>query len=234
MSGLRVATYNVHKCRGMDLRVNTARTLAIIQQLDSDIVAVQEIFEQQALFFADRLGKDFRFAGARQLAGEAYGNAIFSRLPLRNSVVHDLTISGREPRNCIRAQVELDEAHAVQLFALHLGTSFFERRKQAEKLLAKEMLGGSLPGTPRIVLGDFNEWTRGLVTYSLSSLMKDADVAEHLGRGRTYPGMIPFLHLDHIYYDEPLRLHQLRLHRTIDSLLASDHLPLVADFDLRA
>jgi endonuclease/exonuclease/phosphatase family metal-dependent hydrolase len=232
MISLRVATYNVHKCRGMDLRVNLGRTLAVLQQLDSDIVAVQEIFEQQALSFADRLAMDFRFAGARQLAGEAYGNAVFSRLPLGDAVVHDLTIAGREPRNCIGVRIDLDEGHAVHLFALHLGTSFFERRKQAERLLAKDVLDGSPARNPRIVLGDFNEWTRGLVTHSLSNLMKNADVAEHLGRGRTYPGMVPFLHLDHIYYDEPLRLHQLRLHRTIDSLLASDHLPLVADFQL--
>src|SRR5579875_2302427 len=99
MIHFRVATYNVHKCRGMDFRLNTARTFAVLDQLASDVIAVQEIFENQALFFADRLGCDFHFAPARELGGEPYGNAVFSRLPLRNPVVHDLTVPGREPRN---------------------------------------------------------------------------------------------------------------------------------------
>jgi hypothetical protein len=38
------------------------------------------------------------------------------------------------------------------------------------------------------------------------------------------------LHLDHIYYDGPLELLALDVHRTRKSLVASDHLPLVADF----
>lgn len=232
MTRFRVATYNVHKCRGMDFRLNAARTFAVLQQLSSDVIAVQEIFENQVVFFADRLGYDFRFAPARELGGEAYGNAVFSRLPLRNSVVHDLTVTGREPRNCLRVDFELHENQLLQVFALHLGTSFFERRKQADKLLSGKVLDGASPNPPRIVMGDFNEWTRGLVTHSLSTVMKNADVTEHLGRGRTYPGMIPFLHLDHIYYDDALHLRQMHLHRSFEALLASDHLPLIADFEL--
>ena len=109
MIRFRVATYNVHKCRGMDFRVNPARTLAVLQQLDSDVIAVQEVFEKQALFFAERLGVESRFAPAREFDGQLYGNAVFSRLGLRSSAVHDLTVSGREPRNCIRVELSLDK-----------------------------------------------------------------------------------------------------------------------------
>jgi endonuclease/exonuclease/phosphatase family metal-dependent hydrolase len=49
---------------------------------------------------------------------------------------------------------------------------------------------------------------------------------------RTYPGVFPVLHLDHFYYDRNLRLTSFRVHRTPTALLASDHLPLVASFDL--
>jgi hypothetical protein len=38
------------------------------------------------------------------------------------------------------------------------------------------------------------------------------------------------LALDHIYFDPSLVLEGLTVHRTRTSLLASDHLPLVADF----
>ena len=49
-------------------------------------------------------------------------------------------------------------------------------------------------------------------------------------RRRTYPGLFPILHLDHVYYDGPARGHDIfRFQRTRLSLVASDHLPLVAD-----
>ena len=53
---------------------------------------------------------------------------------------------------------------------------------------------------------------------------------KQLKRRRTFPGFLPMLHLDHIYYDGPLELLALDVHRTRKSLMASDHLPLVADF----
>jgi endonuclease/exonuclease/phosphatase family metal-dependent hydrolase len=85
-------------------------------------------------------------------------------------------------------------------------------------------------GGPRILLGDFNEWTRGLATRLLSLHLESADVRKHLRRSRTYPGLLPFLHLDHIYHDPGLEVERLALHRSRTALLASDHLPLVADF----
>jgi endonuclease/exonuclease/phosphatase family metal-dependent hydrolase len=84
------------------------------------------------------------------------------------------------------------------------------------------------------VLGDFNEWTRGLASRLLSAHLQSADVRHHLRRAKTYPGVLPFLHLDHIYYDDgALELKRLTLHKTRTALVASDHLPLIADFEIR-
>jgi endonuclease/exonuclease/phosphatase family metal-dependent hydrolase len=41
------------------------------------------------------------------------------------------------------------------------------------------------------------------------------------------------MHLDHIYYDAQLDIQHVALHRTKTSMIASDHLPLVADFCIR-
>jgi endonuclease/exonuclease/phosphatase family metal-dependent hydrolase len=51
---------------------------------------------------------------------------------------------------------------------------------------------------------------------------------------RTYPGVMPFLHLDHFYYDERLKLESFKLHRSRKALVASDHLPLLAQFLVRS
>jgi endonuclease/exonuclease/phosphatase family metal-dependent hydrolase len=61
-----------------------------------------------------------------------------------------------------------------------------------------------------------------------------AEPRAHLRFSRTYPGVLPFLHLDHFYFDKHLLLESFRLHRSRRALLASDHLPLVVEFALRA
>ena len=86
---------------------------------------------------------------------------------------------------------------------------------------------------PRVVLGDFNEWTHGLASRLLSEELCSADLSHHLRTRRTYPGPLPLVHLDHIYYDDrALKLERLTLHRSRLALVASDHLPLAADFRL--
>ena len=73
---------------------------------------------------------------------------------------------------------------------MHLGTSFIERRSQARKLISESILSdGKIPG-PRIMLGDFNEWTRGLVTRLLNEHFRTGDIRLHLKRSRTYPGLL--------------------------------------------
>lgn len=230
MSRLRIATYNVHKCRGIDWRVSPARILKVIQEMDADVLAIQEVFARDAIYLSENLRIPQVFGPARQLREHDYGNAVFSRYPILRTHNYDLSVSRREPRRCLRVDIQVGESRFVHLFAVHLGTSFFERRHQALKLVSAEILGGAGLAGPRILTGDFNEWTRGLVSRSLSQRMRSADLLHHLKRRRTYPGVIPLLHLDHIYYDEPLELVNLHLHRTPAALIASDHLPLIGEF----
>ncbi|MCU1294460.1 MAG: Endonuclease/exonuclease/phosphatase [Bryobacterales bacterium] len=227
MNRLRVATYNVHKCRGMDWRTRVPRVLKVMHELKTDVIACQEIFASQAHCVATGLNMRHVFGQARIQIGEPYGYAVFSRLPIIESEQFDLTVQGREPRRCLR--VSLDPG-PIQFFALHLGTSFFERRHQAARLLSEYVLERPEFKGSRIVVGDFNEWTKGLATEMLSRRLQIADLSVNLNRSRTYPGLLPFLHLDHIYYDPQFRLKDMGLHRTPAALVASDHLPLVACF----
>jgi endonuclease/exonuclease/phosphatase family metal-dependent hydrolase len=226
----RIGTYNVHKCKGLDWRVSPARVADVVACLQTDILATQEILIAQAEEISKRTGLPFTFGSARQHAGESYGNAVFSKLPILSHQNYDLTVSGREPRQCLRVSFQLASGPAVHLFALHLGTSFTERRKQAKLLLSPEVLLSGETQRGRIIVGDFNEWARGLVTQMLNERFESADIAMHLKRRRTYPGVLPFMHLDHIYYDADFKLKEMHFHRTKLALLASDHLPIVATF----
>jgi endonuclease/exonuclease/phosphatase family metal-dependent hydrolase len=122
-------------------------------------------------------------------------------------------------------------AHTLHLYNVHLGTAFLERRHQAGRLSA--IVHDKRVGRPKIVLGDFNEWMRGLATQMLTERLQSIDLRAHLRRRRTYPGVFPVLHLDHIYYEGQVEVARVELPRTRLSLMASDHLPLVAELRVR-
>jgi endonuclease/exonuclease/phosphatase family metal-dependent hydrolase len=236
----RIVTYNVHKCRGLDRRVRPERIVKVLREMRPDVVALQEVLSieghrrelDQARFLAGELGMDYCMGENRRLHGGAYGNVILSRLPIQRVENYDITWRGRERRGCLRADVRSDEHSLLHVFNIHLGTAFLERRHQARRLVSTEILNSAELRAPRVVLGDFNEWTHGLASRLLASHFESADLRSHLSRARTYPGVLPLLHLDHIYYDAALELKSLALHRSRTSLIASDHLPLVADFCL--
>jgi endonuclease/exonuclease/phosphatase family metal-dependent hydrolase len=71
-----------------------------------------------------------------------------------------------------------------------------------------------------------------IVTRTLSAEFHLTDLRSHLARTRTYPAILPFLHLDHIYLDHHFKIDKARFHRSRLSFLTSDHLPLVADMAL--
>ena len=155
---------------------------------------------------------------------------VFSKLPVVSTESHDLTVRGREQRQCLRVSFQLPSGNTAHFFAVHLGTSFTERRRQARDLLSPDVLLSSGTAKRRIIAGDFNEWSRGLATQMLSHHFESADILMHLKRRRTYPGVLPLLHLDHIYYDPDFKLRDMHLYRTKLALRASDHLPLIATF----
>ena len=234
----RVATYNTHKCRGMDGRIRPARVAEVLRELDADVIALQEVVsltggrreQNQAQYLADAVGFEFRIGETRKLRGAAYGNVLLSRLPLKQVEVYDLTASRREPRGCMRCDLEIAHGKIVHVFNVHLGTGYLERRKQAHMLMSREVLLAPALKHPRLVLGDFNEWTRGLVSRMLQQEFESVDIQLHLNRRRTYPGVLPLMHLDHMYFDRDLALEEFLLHRSRMALVASDHLPLVAEF----
>lgn len=238
---IRVATYNIHKCKGLDRRTDPARIAKIIAELDADVVAIQEILDvrdgQPKFDQARRIGDSLSsyrhcFGANRTLRGGQYGNMTLSRFPVQFCRNYDLTWRHRERRGCLRTDLLIPGSRVLHLFNVHLGTSFVERRHQARMLLSDDVLSHNNWSGPRIVVGDFNEWTHGLASRVMRENFEEARPKNFLRLRRTYPGIFPVLHLDHFYYDEHLSLRDARIHGSKSALVASDHLPLVAEFDL--
>src|SRR5262245_9786090 len=235
---IRIATYNIHKCRGIDLIVSPSRIVEVLREIDADVIALQEVLsvhggarvKDQARYISEEMEMVYAVGGTRIHNGGLYGNVVLSRLPLLETRNYDISVRGREQRGCLRADISTNGGRILHVFNVHLGTALIERRHQARKLVDTAILNNDELSGARIMLGDFNEWTRGLTTRLLASHLTSANVRAHLPRSKTYPGVLPFLHLDHIYFDDSLELERMTLHKSRIALIASDHLPLVADF----
>jgi endonuclease/exonuclease/phosphatase family metal-dependent hydrolase len=231
---MRIATYNIHKARGMDGRTSTRRIARVLADLDADIIALQEVFavcdaqEGQVEAIASELGLNWAFGCARHHRNRPYGNAILTRWPILQSQEMDISWMRRERRGCIRADLKTPEG-TLHIFNIHMGTSYFERRHQVRSLLSSKQIIDNLSG-PRLLVGDFNEWIKGLTTRMLSDKFESLNLELHVRRRRSYPGLIPLVHLDHMYFERPLHVERAELIRTRLSKIASDHLPLVATF----
>ena len=230
---LRVATYNIHRCRGMDRRVIPSRITEVLRDIDADVVAMQEVIgagpsgQDQAEEIGAALGMGWVMASVRHLRKHHFGNVVMSRFPIVQHIQYELTWRTFEPRAFQRAELELGSGRRMHVDNLHLGTAVLERRYQATRL-ASYVHDRRVEG-PKVILGDFNEWMRGLATRTLSSLFESVDLRTHLRRRRTYPGIFPVLHLDHIYYEGLVEVRSVELPRNRKALMASDHLPLVAN-----
>jgi endonuclease/exonuclease/phosphatase family metal-dependent hydrolase len=235
MSDVRIATYNIHRCRGMDRRTVPARIVDVLRDINADVIALQEVIGAgvqgagQAEEIGAGLGMGWVMNSVRTLRHHQFGNVILSRYPIAHHSQYDLTWRTCEPRNCQRADLDID-GHLLHVYNVHLGTAVLERRYQAQRL-ASFVHDRRVTG-PKVLLGDFNEWMRGLATKTLTALFESVDISKHLKRRHTYPGLFPVVHLDHIYYDGPVRVLRVEMPRTRRSLMASDHLPLVANLKI--
>lgn len=236
MNRFRIATYNIHKGRGLDGRVRVERIARVLTEIDADIVALQEVVshegrsiqDHQANYLADRFGYFHAIGETRKHRGGVYGNVTLSRWPFEQVRHVDLSVPRREERGVLRTDVRIG-SHLLHIFNVHLGTAHRERRTQAIRLIDQDLLRAIDISGARIILGDFNEWTHGLVTRTLSAEFHLGDLRDHVTRTRGYPAIIPLLNLDHIYFDSQLKIRKALFQRNRLTLIASDHLPLIAD-----
>ena len=146
----------------------------------------------QARGLLDDLKDYYRaFGENRTLHGGAYGNMTLSRTPSVYSENYDLTWQRRERRGCLRTDFNLG-GPTLHVFNVHLGTSFRKRLHQARRLVGPNILKREIPSGPRIVVRDFNEWTRGLASRLMGEAFRVAEPKAHLRSEPTYPGIAEF------------------------------------------
>jgi endonuclease/exonuclease/phosphatase family metal-dependent hydrolase len=243
-SKLRVATYNVHACCGMDRQRSEARIAEVIAELGADIVGLQELDlsrprsrgVDQAGVIAEQLGWHRYFHPAMRTGEEHYGNAILSRYPLTLRQACDLPGAGtfycRESRVAISMDVETPLG-VVHIINTHFGLGRSERLRQAQ-LLNEEWLAAGSSETPLILLGDFNSLPGSRTHRTLVQHLRDVrKLVSPVRSFRTFPTSFPAFAVDHIFVNAALQPLGLDVHRSPLARVASDHYPLVAEFARR-
>jgi endonuclease/exonuclease/phosphatase family metal-dependent hydrolase len=230
MSDFRVATYNVHRCVGLDRRRDAGRIASVIRELNADVIGLQEVDNRsdgasesaQMDFLARETGYEAIPGPTIKRSNGYYGNVLLTRRPVLEKREIDLCFSCREPRGAIEALLSVHREE-VRVIVTHLGLTFSERRFQIARLVdvIKEKTSPLF-----ILLGDINEWFptgRGLKL--LHRLLGKQPVT------RSYPSWRPFLALDKIWVRPNEALKRIWVHKTKLSRVASDHLPVVAEIN---
>lgn len=235
----RLVTYNIHKgIGGLDRLYRPERIVETLAGQEPDFVFLQEVDDgvprsrrhRQVDWLGDALGLPHRaFQGNVTLREGVYGNAILSRFPLHDLRDVDLTIPLKKRRRALVAHCRLDlgsHTRSLVLVNCHLGLAEFERRIQLRRLLECDSIRHLRKETAIVAGGDMNDVWGGLGRATL----EPAGFASATGPVKTFPAFLPLRPLDRIYYRGGLRVSHAYASRSGLARVASDHLPLVADF----
>jgi len=240
----RLLTYNVHRCVGVDRRLDVDRIVAVIAEYQPDIVCLQELdvgrartgHVDQAQSIADGLSMSFHFNAAMRVEAELYGDAILTPHPERLVRVGPLPtvrgVPGLEPRGALWAAIDLGGV-TVNVLNTHLGLVPREQRLQARALTGADWLAHPDCRGPTILTGDFNATS---ITRPYQILVKRLDDAQRrLGLKptlKTFPSSFPAIRIDHCFVSPQIRVTGARAPFSPLARMASDHLPLIIDFEI--
>ena len=244
---VRVLSYNIHRAIGVDRRFRPDRIATVLEHHDADVVLLQEVDEgvprSRRLDLAHELASALKYPHVAvghnvQLRRGRYGNATLSRHPIRKHRNIDLTVGRLRGRGCQHTRLVVTGPRGARrrldTFNLHLGLSALERRRQVDRLFRAREFTGLGRSTPCVVAGDFNDW-RSLLSPSFLDGHTFRSATRSGRRDRpfaTYPSFFPQGALDRIFFRGRMRLLGAYRSRHRFVKVASDHLPVVADFDL--
>jgi endonuclease/exonuclease/phosphatase family metal-dependent hydrolase len=216
---LRIASYNVHSCRGADGKKDAQRIVRVIEECGCDTVGLQEV-DYRLDYIAEKLGMQPIPGLTLERHDGPFGNALLTRRKVLQIRRLGFTYSRREPRNALDVEIEV-AGEAVRVIVTHLGLWPAERRYQVRQILK---LIRETPTCERVVvLGDINEWLPlGRPLRWMHGLFGRSPAE------RSFPSRWPIVALDRVWVRPRHALLALKAHRTPLSQIASDHLPVKA------
>jgi len=240
---LACTTWNVHRTRGSDGRIDPGRVMAALAADDgpaagTDILALQEADAEEPLYRglldADRIERETGLVWAQRDPSLRWGPAslgfhgvvVFLSPRIAVSHAHLLDLPGRCPRGAVVLETRPGEA-PVRLVATHL--SLGQALRIAQLRVVAQFLDRR-PEMPTILIGDLNEWRPWGGTALSARLLG----RRFVGPARaTFPVGRPVLPLDRILATPPARVRAARVLDSAALRAASDHRALTAEVILQ-
>lgn len=237
---MRLLTYNIHKgIGGRDRRYRLQRVIEVIADARPDLILLQEVdqrvarshFHDQPSLLASQLAAaDWAYQRNVQLTSGGYGNLLLSRWPFSSRHHISLRVRQKKPRGAQIVVVRTEQG-PLQVVNWHLGLAEAERHWQVEHLLGHRLFRQAAD-LPAVIAGDFNDWRNTLGRAALSE-HGFTEATAPPSRFRSFPAYLPLGSLDKLFYRGPVAVQHAHVIRSRLTSVASDHLPLVVDFDLR-
>jgi endonuclease/exonuclease/phosphatase family metal-dependent hydrolase len=241
---IRLMTYNVHGCRGMDGKLSPGRIARIIAREDPDVICLQELDVErtrsrgvdQIQVIAERLEADYHFHAVAELDDGRFGNAVISRHPLELLATTPLPAATRtksmlnlEDRGALTVVLSMNGLE-IRIVNTHLSILASERRLQTEALLGLQAVADPGSSGPLILAGDLNASPRSWTVRRLETRLRSVVDARHDQKQlRTWSGRTPLRRIDHVLVNDRVEVQNVYVPRTPLSQVASDHLPMVVD-----
>ena len=228
---LTFASYNIHKAVGVDRRRDPERIIAVLREVDADIIALQEAdlrLGDRASVLPKALLDDTPWrvvpVAKRPRSIGWHGNAILVRRDMAIESGEALDLPTIEPRGAACAVVRHQGAR-VRIIGTHLDLSGLRRRAQVRALL--KFVSECEGDCPTVIAGDFNQWGR-----STGAMREFGDRWTLITPGASFPSRKPIARLDRLVASAAFSVIASGAHHTALSAIASDHLPVTATLEL--
>ena len=227
---LTFASYNIHKSVGLDRKRDPERIVAVLREIDADIIALQEVdmrLGERAstiprALLDDTPWRPLPVAKRRRSLGW-HGNALLIRRSMTCTAAGPLDLPTIEPRGAVMGEITI-AGRRLRVLGTHLDLSGLRRRDQIRALLGH---CGDHRAMPTIIMGDFNQWGR------LTGAMQDFAMGwQVITPGASYPARRPIAHLDRIVATPQFHFIECGVHHSALAAQASDHLPIWARLKL--
>lgn len=235
----RVMSYNIHHGEGMDGRIDLERIAALIKSEKADIVALQEVDKgtertkqrDVASELAALTGMSFIFSNNYAFQGGQYGNAVLTKFKITGATnLWYRMLAPGEQRGLLQVHMEV-QGRPLTFLNTHLD----HRGPDQERLLSVSQIQSvvrSLGDVPVILCGDFNDVPNSKTYLALQEFMMDTWHVVGEGKGFTIPVKNPTRRIDYIWTSKGAPFGPVKAWVPVSE--ASDHLPLVAEFEFKA
>lgn len=238
---IRVLCYNIHYGQGTDGKYDIERLAKVIKQSKPDLVALQEVDVgvkrsdrvHEARRLAELTGMAVRYGPTQHYQGGLYGNAVLTRFDILDVLIQPLPYTESSPqkktypRGAIAVTVRTDGGQPLRFISTHFQHNVPEDRV-AEAKAINRLFASEKDTTPTILAGDMNATP---LSEPIRILRQQWSVAIKDPPAPTAPATDPKSRIDYVFF-RPAAKFRLVNAEVINEPIASDHLPVFAEFEL--